>query len=112
MNVLIFIDYSCIVNHYNSISTLQRGVHRNSPQKQGEFTLILKISWNKLESQLLEEPLVLSSAISLLKLHADLKTGLLALDGIFQVLGGVFVHCNVWHAVSGGHQMVTESKLS
>lgn len=65
-----------------------------------------------LESQLLEEPLVLAGLVTFLELDADLEAGLLALDWILQVLGGIFrVQADVRNAVPSGHQVVVVQHL-
>jgi hypothetical protein len=65
-----------------------------------------------LKAELLEEPLVLSALVSVFEAHADLETGLLALDGIFQVLDAVFaLKTDFWDAVTGWHQMVVVDEL-
>lgn len=50
--------------------------------------------------------------MTILELDADLEAGLLALDGILQILGGIFViQADVRNAVASGHQMVVVQHL-
>lgn len=65
-----------------------------------------------LETQLLEEPLVLAALVTIFETHSDLETGLLALDWVFQVLHAIFViQTNFWNAVTCWHQVIVVHEL-
>lgn len=65
-----------------------------------------------LETELLEEPLVLSALVSVFEAHADLETCLLAFDWVFQVLNSVFAfETDFWNAVTGWHQVIVVDEL-
>lgn len=64
-----------------------------------------------LETQLLEEPLVLALLVDGLELDAGLEAVRLALDGILQVLGRQLLKADVVRRVAGGHQMVVVQAL-
>lgn len=64
-----------------------------------------------LESQLLEEPLVLALLVDRLELDTGLETVRLALDGILKVLGRQLLEADVVRGVAGGHQVVVVQAL-
>jgi len=66
---------------------------------------------DSLETQLLEEPLVLALLVDGLELDAGLEAVRLALDGILQVLGRQLLETDVVRGVAGGHQMVVVQAL-
>lgn len=68
---------------------------------------------NCLETELLEEPFVLSALVSVLELQSDGVTCLFALNWIFQIFWGVFcIQSYVWYAVTCWHHMVVVDHLS
>lgn len=65
-----------------------------------------------LEAELLEEPLVLATLVSVLEAHTNLETSLLTLDWVFKVLDAIFAFkTHFWNAVASGHQMVVVDEL-
>ena len=75
-----------------------------------QFSFFLRII--VLESELLEEPLVLAGLVALLKLRSHLESGLLLLHGIFKsfLVKVGLVKANV-HSVPGGHHVVIVDNL-
>lgn len=66
----------------------------------------------RLETELLEEPLVLATLVTVLEAHTDLETSLLAFDWVFQVLDSVFaLETHFRDAVTGRHQMIVVDEL-
>lgn len=79
---------------------------------QHDFVSEHRIVMTRLEAELLEEPLVLSTLVTVLKAHTNLETSLLAFDWIFQVLHAVFAfETHFWDAVTCRHQMVVVDEL-
>lgn len=65
-----------------------------------------------LEAQLAEEPLASTVLVAFLELHANMETRLLALDGIFQVLGAELrCEIDVLNGVTCWEQVVVVHEL-
>lgn len=78
----------------------------------GKKDFAVKHIWMHLEAELLEEPLVLATLVSVLETHTDLETCLLTLDWVFQVLHAVFaLETHFWNTVTSGHQVIVVDKL-
>jgi len=82
--------------------TLKKRRHVNQENSTGSYCL---------ETQLLEEPLVLALLVHRLELDAGLETVRLALNGILQILGRQLLEANVVRCVAGRHQMIVVQAL-
>lgn len=66
-----------------------------------------------LETELCEEPFVLSALVAILKAHTDLETSLLSLDWILKVFNAEFtIECDFWNTVTCWHKMVVVDELN